>query len=119
MIADQAFLDQLILNQRRAVRYYLIFAASMVILGFLIILGTFLWSAMLQTDILKALLGLGGAFISTLSAIPIKELLSRKEKIGIFQALRPHLGILDSLEASEKQRVENLIWQAIEKTALG
>jgi len=119
MLVNESFMDQLILNQRRAIHYYLFFAVGLGFLGIMVIFVVFLFRDKLPSEIIKTILTLGGPFISSLSVFPIKEILNRKEKVGIFEIVKTHLHDLGSLDTSERTRIENLLWQAVEKTALG
>lgn len=119
----QLFVEQMIANQQRAIRYYFLTTTCLVILGLIIVAISFLSSAKLVPDDFKGLLGLGGAFVSTLSAFPVKEMLSRKEKVGIYKTLE--LQVAGSKhkhtagDEAQRKRAEELIWKVVEKTALG
>lgn len=119
MVANEAFINQLILNQRRAIHYYLFFAIGLGVLGIVVMAVAYLLRDVLPSEILKTLLAVGGPFVSSLSFFPIKEILNRREKISIFEVVKTNLPALGSLDTSEKERIENLLWQAVEKTALG
>ena len=126
--ANDAFLDQLIENQRKAIQYYVLFAVGLVSLGIVVILIAFvspLWidpKVAIIPDTFKGLFGIGGAFVSSLSAFQIKEILNRKEKIQAFETIKEQMKSLKasprSKRADSQKRLEELLWKVLEKTAL-
>jgi len=131
MNANELYLDQLILNQQRAIRYYVSFAAGLVCLGIGVMVFAAIVSNRILADAFKALFGLGGAFVSSLSAIQIKEILLRKEKIETFELLKSRLdetpGSDDKGEGDDEgkgdndedqKKIDDLLWRIVEKTAL-
>ncbi|NOT05435.1 MAG: hypothetical protein HOP27_12635 [Anaerolineales bacterium] len=125
---NDAFLEQLIQNQRRAIRYYVLFAAGLVTLGIVVITIAFVspfWldpKSPIIPDTFKGLFGMGGAFVSSLSAFQVKEILNRKEKIQAFETIKVQMQNLKSTPKSKREdsqkRLEELIWKVLEKTAL-
>lgn len=122
-VADEAYLDQLIVNQHRAIRYYLFFSLGLVGLGVLVIVGAYVSSGLLQSEVLKSMVGIGGAFVSSLGALQIKEILNRNEKVGIFETLKTRLESIeqarDAGDSDQRKQIDDLIWQVVQKTALG
>jgi len=124
MFANEPFLDQMIANQQRAIRYYLFFALGLVALGVVIIVIAFLspaWfdpDSKIVPDAFKGLFGIGGAFVSSLSALQVKEMLTRKEKLQTFRLIQTSLKNKKGASAEERKRIEDLMWQIVEKTAL-
>jgi hypothetical protein len=116
-------IDQLIENHRRAIRYYIVFASGLVILGIAVIAGVFLASRWLNSDAdaVKGIMGVGGVFVSSLSAFQVKEILNRKDKIEIFKAVRVRILHYegDFTDEEEVKRIDQLLWEVITKTALG
>jgi len=55
--------------------------------------------------------------------VPIKELIARKERLGIFETIKVRLQIShstqDDIDEQERKRMDDLMWRVIEKTALG
>jgi hypothetical protein len=122
---NELYLDQLIGNQERAIRYYVFFAVGLACLGIGVMVFAALISSRILADAFKALFGLGGAFVSSLSAIQIKEILLRREKIGTFQLLKSRLDETpEGVDAGEDEdqeiqdKIDELLWQIVEKTAL-
>lgn len=125
---NDVFLEQLIHNQRRAIRYYVFFAAGLVALGIIVITIAFVspsWLAPnspIVPDTFKGLFGMGGAFVSSLSAFQVKEILNRKEKIQAFETIKVQMRSLKDTPKSKREdsqkRLEELIWKVLEKTAL-
>lgn len=123
MVDSHVFIDQLIANQQRAIRFYLLYVVGLVCFGVTVIVVTSLLSEKLLPEAFRDLFGIGGAFISSLSAFQVKEIIRRKEKITIFQAIKLQMNELENLKGNEvkikRKRLEELLWQIIEKTALG
>ena|SRR6266516_4906139 len=123
MPVNEAFVNRMIENQHRAIRYYLLFASGLVTLGILVLVFGSRASGWLTTEAGKAAVQIGGVFVSTLSAIPVKELITRKEKLGIFEIIKTRLqtgrASQDDIDEPERKRIEDLLWQVVEKTALG
>jgi hypothetical protein len=109
-------LDALIASQRRYIRYYLAFALAIAALGIVLVLVIYLAFGQILPDALKSLFGVGCGFISSLSALQVKELLSRKDKEAMLLLLKQRL--LNS-DPSERQRIEKLVQEAVQKTILG
>jgi len=107
---NDAFLEQLIQNQRRAIRYYVFFAAGLVILGIVVITIAFVSPSWLDPkspiipDTFKGLFGMGGAFVSSLSAFQVKEILNRKEKIQAFETIKVQM---QNLKSTPKSNLES------------
>ena len=126
-LASETFLEQLIHNQRNAIRYYVSFVVGLVTLGIIIIALAFVSSiwftdSSIVSDVFKGLFGLGGSFVLTLSGFQFKEISSRKEKIEGFETIKRQLRSLKESPKAERVRtqkqIEDLMWKYIEKTAL-
>lgn len=118
MAVDEAFVDRMIQNQHSAIRGYLLFALVIVSSGIvLLIVGP-----MFDTEAAKVVFQAGGGFVAALGTVPIKELISRKEKLGIFETIRGRLQACQSnqggIDEQERKRIDDLVWQVIVKTAL-
>ena len=118
-------LDQLIEIHNRAINYYQIFAVGLFALGGIVLMtGAFLFllsgsGAGSNPIKIFIIVGISGGFISSLSALPIREIMNRKDKVEIFKAIHEWSKAGDAAVLDESKRVNNLIWQAVEKTALG
>jgi hypothetical protein len=121
MKAKELYLNQLISNQQRAIRYYVSFAAGLVIFGIGVMAFAAIVSNRIVADAFKALFGLGGAFVSSLSAVQVKEILLRREKIETFELLKFRLEEIpeSSDEGDEfQEKIDDLLWRIVEKKAL-
>ena len=123
MTASEELLDQLIDNQQQAMRYYLLFAGGLMALGMLVLGTTAVLSNQIIADAFKALFGLGGAFVSSLSAFQVKEVLSRRNTIQTLQKCKFMLRTQDQApEAGDpdaRKRIDEMVWRAVEKTIQG
>jgi len=108
-------LDALIASQRRYIRYYVAFALAIAALGAGLVLVIYLAFGDALPDALKSLFGIGCGFISSLSALQVKEVLSRKDKESMLLLLKKRLQASDP---AERQRIEKLVQDAVNKTIL-
>ena len=116
MFTSESFLDQFIGNQRRAIRYHLLFAIGLPGFGVAVIAGAYLWPGTTVIGQLREMIGIAGGFVSALSTFPIREILSRKERIAVLETVKVRL---QSAEQAELPRIEELVWKLVEKTAVG
>ena len=66
---------------------------------------------------IRQIVGIGGLFICSLSALQFREIIQRKEKLGICETLRSYLALLQgqpTLDAETRARVDQLLFQAFE-----
>ncbi len=123
MLVNEVFLNQLIANERRAVRATLFYAGGLVLLGIVVIFLSPILPKSLVPEAAAKLIGVGGGFISSLSAFQIKDILTRRGKIEMLLSLQLRLHEINLTHEPEDEpvnkRIEELIWKIIEKTALG
>ena len=106
-------LNTLIKNQRTAIRYQQIFACIVLLSGLLIIIFSNLAPHQTaQNETLKLTFGIGGGFISTISAYPINQIINRKERIKTYELLKVKMHEMSDMEIN---KVEALIWTSLEK----
>jgi hypothetical membrane protein len=108
-------LETLLNNQKSAIKYQLVFAIIVVILGCCVLLIAFFspYSADPNNPI-RILLTIGGGFIASISVFPIKEITARKEKIKVYEFFKGSIG---NMSTSNLKRTEEIIWKSIEKIA--
>lgn len=121
---SESFLEQLIHNQRRSIRYYLLFTIGLVVLGGAVFAFAFFSPAwFVNADAAPDVFRVAGAFVSSLGGFQVREILDRKEKIQTFLTFKGHLADLKKKPKSERTRtekqLEDLMWKYIEKAALG
>jgi hypothetical protein len=106
-------LNTLIRNQKEAIKYQQVFACIVLIVGILLILvSNLVISKPTQNDAVKWIMGIGGGFISTISAYPINQIINRKERIKAYELLKFKM---DEMTETELAKTESLIWNSIEK----
>lgn len=119
---NEKILEQLISNNRRAVLYHWIIAIALFAVGAGVIIFTFKFGGSL-TDIPSAVSGVAGAFTSSLSALQIKEILSRREKADVFSTIKTRYQAVNKSKSSadkeERKRLLHLMSQIADKAALG
>jgi len=108
-------LKTLINNQKEAIRYQFLFALIILCLGiFIIIFSNFFITAKVSNDSIKLIFKIGGGFISTVSAYPVNQIITRKEKIKTYEVL---LTKVHEMTKPELKRMEEIVWKSIEKVA--
>lgn len=128
--SSESFLEQLIAIQRKAILTYILFAVGLLALGIGIISLTLLYpdQSWLNTfptsaDGVKGAFSWGGAFVTSLLSLPVKEIVERRGRISVFRNLRVQLADLKSMPASKRaeiqKRLEDVMWQYVQKAALG
>ncbi|MCX6235162.1 MAG: hypothetical protein NT175_10675 [Bacteroidetes bacterium] len=113
MAINTDILNTLIRNQKTAIRYQTLFALAVVCIGLsLIIVSVFVIGHPAGDDTIKLIIGIGGGFISTISAFPVNQIIIRNERIKTYEYFCLNI---DTMTDAEKQKVEELIWKSIEK----
>lgn len=122
MDTNEKILEQLISNNRRAIRYHLIIAVALFAVGAAVIAYTYLFDNS-TGDIPSMVSGIAGAFTSSLSALQIKEILTRREKTDVFSTIRSRYQSISKSNSAankeERKRLNSLMSQIVEKAALG
>jgi hypothetical protein len=120
LFVSAAHFERLIAHDRRALQWYLSYTFAMVALGVLLVFLSFLLA--LSSAAAELLLRVGGGFAASLGALPLRELIERASRIrGIRDMEEMWREILSSDEPSQEQvaRIDDFIWRAYEKRALG
>lgn len=81
------FLEQAMSGQRMVQRFHVALASVVVVVGLAAIGGAHLLSGVLIPTDQKWLVTLGGSFVSTLSAFPIREIVDRRTRLSALQFL--------------------------------
>lgn len=117
MFANEVFLESLITGQRRAILFYTSLVVGINIVGVMLIVVS-----LISYGLVISIWWIGGGFIASISTIPIREILSRKERIDILMAIRNRLIALsktqDLFEPVVVSRIDDLLWQVIQKTVV-
>jgi len=111
-----------IANDQSAVRYYFMFAVLVFAVGIAIVGVTFYPAFRAENVIQDLAQKVGGGFISSLSAFPLKELLARRDRLRILSALQGRIRQLRSQKAppdDDVRRVTELVWEIYKKGAIG
>ena len=115
----------LIENQRASIKFYTIFAATLLIVGIDLILFVYFNKSMSTSSdntILNSIMSASATLITALSAIPLKEIIAKREKLTAYQIVKHHLEELDdgsdNTNEKEVQKMRELIWKVIEHTTL-
>ncbi len=122
MAYDVPELDRFIARDQRAIKVYVIFGACIVLLGVGVVVASFLISSDAEQGVQSFLLKLGGGFIATLSAFPLKEYLERRDRIDGVLAVKERWQVLvNSQEPPEAElnHLQQIMIKLYEKAALG
>jgi hypothetical protein len=108
-----ANIEQIILNERSAIRWYLFWFVGIVLIGvaLLVVNLTIGWLKSVGPSI-------GSAFVLLLAKPPLSELLKRKDRIGTLRMLKVSVSQVDP-ESPEAERMKDIVWKTIEKMAGG
>ena len=114
--------DRFVAMDQRAVRVYLAFSALVLLAGILIAGASFTdFFAIADAD-KKWLQGLGGGFIAATATFPIKECVSRLNRIDMLRAIEERWRQLLSLPDTPKSdldRLKEIVWKLYEKGVTG
>jgi len=120
---DKAKVEELIVTEQEWMRFYLVFAAALVVVGLGMASASALASLKLD-NAFRPLVGLGGGFVASLSVLQFKEILSRKQRARMFESHK--LQLADALEhptgdmdAETCGRIHDIVWQAAAKITVG
>jgi hypothetical protein len=105
-------LDALIQSQRRAIAWHSSFAGLIVLAGIVIVIIVAVSGSAVTNDAAKLALGLGGGFLSSVATFPVKEVIQRRNKLGYYEGIQVQLKTSDE---SDRQKLEELIWDAFKK----
>lgn len=97
-------------NQKKAIKSYAFFATLVICLGILLIITSLFFIE--HSETIKLFVGIGGGFISTVSAFPIKEIIIRIERIRTYDFLKNNMDNMNSLEL---KKIEEIVWKSVEK----
>jgi hypothetical protein len=113
---DKAKVEELIVTEHEWMRFYLGLAAALIVVGLGVAAASALASLKLD-NAFRPLVGLGGAFVASLSVFQFKETLSRRQRARMFQTFK--LQLADALghpardmDAETCGRIHDIVWQA-------
>ena len=91
MALSLPILDTLIQNQKDAVRRHTLHSCIIIIIGIAIILFSYIFFKYNDDATVKIVLNIGGGLISTLSAFPINQIITRKEKTSTYEMFKQNI----------------------------
>ena len=97
-------------NQKKAIKSYTFFAILVICVGILLIIISLFFIE--HSETLKLFIGIGGGFISTVSAFPIKEIIIRIERMRIYDFVEKNR---NNMTSSELKKIEEMVWKSVEK----
>lgn len=114
---EETDIDSFIVTQNSSIKLYIGFTAGLVIAGILILL---LGSGKTSENVVKISMQLGGGFIAALSGLPIKEIISKKERIAAFVKLKELIQRIKTSDElpEEKEKYTDLVFEILKKNAL-
>jgi hypothetical protein len=112
-MASAAYIDALVLNETKAIRWYVVWFMSTVSIGLMLIIMslTMSWMVGIGTTI-------GGTFVLLLAKPPLTEVLRRRDRISALNTMKISLS-QTTLENGEASRVDNIFWSMLQKMAEG
>jgi len=116
---NDVILNSLIRERRDIIRLQVVFASIVVSVGIIVIISGFASAAWASAEPLRAIFSLGGAFISTLSAFPISQMLTIRGQVALLvlmQAERSRLlSMTTAVDPKEIELLNQLFLQALGK----
>ncbi|AEV31888.1 hypothetical protein Oweho_0877 [Owenweeksia hongkongensis DSM 17368] len=110
----KAYVNQVIAMYRNSIRLRMIYALALVLIGLAVIILNTLNVLSLPGE-MKNLVSISGTLISSICALPIKEIVDRLNKIKLIKILSEDV---EKASAQDRQKIEDLLWRFIEKNAL-
>jgi hypothetical protein len=113
------YIDRIISCQQKSVSWRLIYASTIFSFGLLILITTYITGF---SESLGIIANIGSALVISITAWPIKEIIDRKSSLRMFKELRTDIVSLQEDEydnSLEMEKIKNIVWQAVEKLALG
>lgn len=115
--AIKNLIAQLIGNHQLAIKMQIFFAIFLILTGIgLIVLGFFVFNDRFSEGY-TTVVNVGGGLIASISAFPLKDVFQRKDKIAVFRSVKLQLD--ETIDELEMDKIEELLWKLIEKTAVG
>lgn len=109
-------LDVLVANQRRAICLYISLTSAVFCLGLTLLFFMLLFGHTVAAEPMKTIMSIAGAFVSSVSLLPLKELNACKDRFNIYRSLQVQVS---KASESEKQQIDSLVWETLKKVALG
>lgn len=104
-----AYLDKLILNEKRAIFWYLIWFLFVVFIGILLIIVN------LATGWIREVgPNIGSAFVLLLAKPPLSEVLKRRDRLTALHTLKTSISKV-SPDSPELSQIENIFWKMLQK----
>jgi class 3 adenylate cyclase len=120
-LSNQAFIDQLVINRMRTIRYHSMFLVLVVLLGFLVV--TYGLVTGLSGEPIKTVLTIGGGLICSVGFLQIREIMTQKGKCEILKQTATLFKSIvaedQRIDAREQHKLDDLLWRLVEKVSLG
>ncbi len=113
-VIEKNLVLEIIKSQKKSIRIYMIVA----IIPILLAIGFVMWS--LYQDNVGIIQSLGAMLIGSLSGFPIKEIVSRTEKVSVLKLLIVKIETLinKSYDQEEVEKVNKIFWNMLENSLL-
>jgi len=120
---DKAKVEELIVTEHEWMRFYLVFASVLVVVG-LGVAAVSAFPSLKLDNTFRPLVGLGGGFVASLSFFQFKETLSRSQRARMFETFKLQLADAlghptKDLDAETCGRIHDIVWQATAKITVG
>jgi len=115
-----SFFERLIARDERALHLYFSFTVAVVGLGLLLILLSFLFTP--SSASAELLLRIGGGFVASLAALPLKEFIDRSSRIDGMRDIHEMWRDASNADPPPLEllaRIEEIVWQIYAARAVG
>ena len=118
MTIESRYIDRIIQKQAEYVKWRILFALFIVLLGVSIF---FITNHNSPEGQLKTITSIGSALVLTITGWPIKEIIDKKNSIQMFKDFKTDLSYFENnnlLQSDEFHKIKEYIWKTVEKLAV-
>ena len=94
--------------------WYVRFALLLVGIGLSVIAFALFGGLNAQPELLKGIVSIGGVFITSLGSFPLKEIVTRRDRIRIYDIMRQRVSEDPERVAEYHAQLERLMWKRLE-----
>lgn len=110
-------------NQKASIKFYTIFTAILWAVGIGLVMFVYLnKNPKGDYKIFESIMSACATLIAALSAVPLKEIIAKREKLAAYRIVNRHIEEMNSdenkINDKEYQKMRELVWKIVENTTL-
>jgi hypothetical protein len=109
------YFEEQIKIQQQAIVSFKRWMMGFVALGLLIVLGVILFNQKLSS-LASPIIGIGGVFVTSLSAFPYREITPRRSRIASYDLLKRNFEKFNQLPPDDQQKLKDLAIETVKKS---